>query len=121
MFNEWFNFYKVQCSSVKPLAEHFALIIYHIQIIAEAPQVSILSVQASYNEGSFVNISCTASGKPDPDVQWIRNGMILSSGQKTAFLTFGRINRTDDGQYTCRGNNSAGNNEKHSTLVVHCK
>ena len=79
------------------------------------------SVQASYNEGSLVNISCTASGTPDPDVQWIRNGMILSSGKNTAFLTFSRINRTDDGLYTCKANNSARNDEKHTRLVVPCK
>ena len=90
-------------------------------LLPEAPQISISSVPASYNEGSSVNISCTASGTPDPDVQWIRNGMIRSSGKKTAFLTFSSINRTDDGQYTCRANNSAGNDENHVTLVVHCK
>jgi len=68
-----------------------------------------------------VNISCTASGTPDPDVQWIRNGNVKSSGKKTVFLTFNSINRADDGQYTCKANNSAGNDEKHITLVVHCK
>ena len=26
--------------------------------------------QAIYNEGSDVNISCTATGKPDRDVRW---------------------------------------------------
>ena len=79
------------------------------------------SVQASYNEGSSVIINCTASGTPDPDVRWMKNGIEKRSGKKTAFLTFSSINRADDGQYTCRANNSAGNDQKHVTLVVHCK
>ena len=68
-----------------------------------------------------MNMNCTASGTPDPDVQWIRNGIAKSSGKKTAFLTFSSINRADDGRYTCKANNSAGNDENHVTLVVHCK
>ncbi|KAL9964204.1 hypothetical protein ACROYT_G027807 [Oculina patagonica] len=87
--------------------------------VKEAPQISISSEQASYNEGSKVNISCTASGAPNPDVKWMRNEIVKSSGKKTAFLTFSSINRADDGQYTCKANNSAGNDEKHVTLVVH--
>ncbi len=90
-------------------------------IIAVTPQVNISSVQASYNEGSSVDISCTASGLPVPDVQWIRNGTVKSSGKKTAFMTFNNISRADDGLYTCRANNSAGTGEQHMILVVNCK
>ena len=68
-----------------------------------------------------MNISCTASGTPVPYVQWIRNGNVKSSGQDTVFVTFNSISRADDGQYTCKANNSAGNDEKQTTLVVHCK
>ena len=68
-----------------------------------------------------MNISCTASGTPDPDVQWIRNGSVKISGRKTVFLMFSSIKIADGGEYTCRANNSAGNDEKHTTLVVHCK
>ena len=86
-----------------------------------APKISMSSVPSSYNEGSSVKINCTASGTLDPDVRWMRNGIEKRSGKKTAFLTFSSINRADDGQYTCRANNSAGNDQKHVTLVVHCK
>ncbi|XP_078377520.1 tyrosine-protein kinase receptor Tie-1-like [Oculina patagonica] len=87
-------------------------------IVTVAPQLITSSVKASYNEGSTVNISCTASGTPDPDVQWNRNGKVKSSGKKTAFMAFNNISRADDGLYTCRANNSAGTDEHHVTLVV---
>ena len=86
-----------------------------------SPQISISSVLSSYNEGSVVSITCTASGTPDPDVKWIRNGKIKSKGKKTALLTFNNVNRTDDGQYKCQANNSAGNIQNYIELVVHCK
>lgn len=86
-----------------------------------SPQISISSVPSTYNEGSVVSITCTASGTPDPDVKWFRNGKIKSKGKKTASLMFNNVNRTDDGRYNCQANNSAGHNESYVTLVVHCK
>ena len=84
--------------------------------------ISVSSVNASYNEGSPVSIICSSAGKPDPDVKWITgNGQVKSLGKKSATLTFNSINRTDDGQYTCKANNSAGPTEEQVTLVVHCK
>ena len=79
-------------------------------------------VDASYNEGSPVNIICSATGTPDPDVKWVRaNGQTKSLGRKSALLAFKSIHRTDDGQYICKANNSAGKTEEPVTLVVNCK
>ena len=84
--------------------------------------ISVSSVDASYNEGSPVNIICSATGNPDPDVKWVTsNGKQKSFGKKSATLTFNSINRTDEGQYTCKANNSAGSTEKPVTLLVYCK
>ena len=103
---------------IKPLGRSLnSVFLYFIEV----PQVSISSVKPSYREGSSVNISCTASGTPEPDVKWIRNGIVQSLGKKTAFLTLRSVSKADDGQYTCRANNSAGNKERHVTLTVHCK
>ena len=66
-------------------------------------------------------MACEASGKPQPDVAWIRNGILESSGKKAAFLKFDNINRTDAGQYTCRANNSVEVTSIGTTIVVHCK
>lgn len=32
------------------------------------PKISLSPAPKSYNEGTAVNLSCTASGTPDPDV-----------------------------------------------------
>ena len=34
---------------------------------------NLTALNASYNEGSHVNISCEATGKPDPEVLWIKS------------------------------------------------
>ena len=82
------------------------------------PQIDGLTVQSSYIEGSVVRITCAASGLPTPDVQWIRDGKVKTSGK---ILTFINIKREDSGQYTCRANNSVGSAENRTTLVVYCK
>ena len=66
-------------------------------------------------------MACEASGKPLPDVAWIRNGAVESSGRKSTFLKFDNINRTDAGQYTCRANNSVEVTSINTAIVVHCK
>ena len=92
-----------------------------VHLFLEPPVISPLSVAVSYNEGSQVSISCLATGTPNPDVTWIRNGQVKSTGKNSAVLTFSSINRTDDGQYTCKANNSAGSKQEQIVLLVHCK
>ena len=88
---------------------------------AEIPVISPPLTKGCYVEGSSVNISCTATGKPDPEVSWIRNGQIKSSGRRIAYLNFDQIKRTDDGLYTCTANNSAGTKSQKGIVVVCCE
>ena len=93
-----------------------------LPFLTEIPVISpSLTMNGSYIEGSSVNISCSATGKPDPDVSWIRNGQTKSSGKKTAYLNFNQIKRTDDGLYICTANNSAGTKSYKEILVVRCE
>ena len=66
-------------------------------------------------------MACGASGKPLPDVAWIRGGILESSGKKAALLKFDNINRTDAGQFTCRANNSVEVTSIDTSIVVQCK
>ncbi|XP_022804177.1 receptor-type tyrosine-protein phosphatase S-like [Stylophora pistillata] len=88
-------------------------------ILAEPPKINLSSLQGSYREGSFVNISCTASGIPEPDVTWIKDGIVIGSRKRAAFLIFKSIRRTDDGWYLCRANNTVGIITNHTTLIVY--
>ena len=62
-------------------------------------------------------MACEASGKPLPDVAWIRNGVLESSGKKVTFLKLENINRTDAGQ----ANNSEEVTSIDTSIVVQCK
>jgi len=81
----------------------------------------VTAVNASYNEGSPVSISCKATGKPDPDVRFIYNGQVRSSGVKPAHVTLSKISKEDSGMFTCRANNSAGITEKQIYVIVKCE
>ena len=94
---------------------------YYLFYLSEAPVINPSLEGKYYIEGSPVTIDCEASGKPLPDVAWIRNGVLESSGKKAAFLKFDNINRTDAGQYTCRANNSVEVTSIDTTISVHCK
>ena len=94
---------------------------YNLFYLSEAPLINLSLGGKYYTKGSSVTMACEASGKPPPDVAWIRNGVLESSGKKSAFLKFDNINRTDAGQYTCRANNSVEVPSINTTIVVHCK
>ena len=82
---------------------------YNLFQLSEAPLINLSSGVKYYTEGSPVTMACKASGKPQPDVAWIRNG------------EYKNINRTDAGQYTCRANNSVEVTSIDTTIVVYCK
>lgn len=96
---------------------HFAS--FYWFILAELPKISLFPVVGSYREGSFVNISCTASETPEPDVIWTKEGTVIISRKGTAFLIFNSIRRTDDWWYLCRANNTAGSLTNQTTLVLY--
>ena len=100
-----------------PYEERYNLFFY----LSEAPLIYLSPVGKYFIEGSPVTVTCTASGKPPPDVAWIRNGVLESSGKKAASLKFHNINRKDAGQYTCRANNSVEVTSIDTKIVVYCR
>ena len=60
-----------------------------------------------------MTIPCVAEGVPTPDVEFLRDGVLLipdnsrviQSGQ---FLIISRATTSDEGSYSCRAENSAG-------------
>ena len=95
---------------------------YTASNFTEVPTITYPTAEnASYNEGSHVNITCAATGKPDPEVKWTHKGQVKSSGQNTTYLSFCKTDKKDAGIYTCIANNSAGRIAKQLKLEVNCE
>ena len=76
-------------------------------------------------EGSDLQLFCIASGRPTPNITWVK---ITSSGGESDVLhrgttwDFKSISRTDDGAYRCTASNGVGNPASHTLQVnVECK
>jgi len=77
------------------------------------------------SEGSRLQLFCEASGKPQPNITWVR---VLHGGNVSEVLhweptwNFVNINRTMAGTYRCIANNGLGNPASQFIKVtVHCK
>ncbi|NWV14212.1 HMCN1 protein, partial [Ptilonorhynchus violaceus] len=71
-----------------------------------------------------LNIECTATGTPPPQLHWLKNGLPLSVSSQIRLLSAGQILRlarvqiSDTGVYTCVASNRAGVDNKHYNLRV---
>ncbi|XP_071421021.1 hemicentin-1 [Pithys albifrons albifrons] len=71
-----------------------------------------------------LNIECTATGTPQPQLHWLKNGLPLSVSSQIRLLSAGQILRlarvqiSDTGVYTCVASNRAGVDNKHYNLQV---
>ncbi|NXU50379.1 HMCN1 protein, partial [Turnix velox] len=71
-----------------------------------------------------LNIECTASGTPPPQINWLKNDLPLSVSSQIRLLSAGQILRlarvqiSDTGVYTCVASNRAGVDNKHYNLQV---
>uniref|UniRef100_A0A5F8GC07 Neural cell adhesion molecule 2 n=1 Tax=Monodelphis domestica TaxID=13616 RepID=A0A5F8GC07_MONDO len=68
--------------------------------------------------------SCRATGSPEPNISWYRNGKLIEDNEKYTLkrnnteLTVRNIINSDGGSYVCRATNMAGKDEKQSFLQV---
>ena len=87
---------------------HFELLLSYV--LAPATITNVSSDEPLL-EGSDLQLFCTASGRPTPDVTWVR---IFPSGSESDVLhrgtTWGlkKISRTDAGTYRCTASNGVG-------------
>ncbi|XP_074156716.1 neural cell adhesion molecule 2 isoform X2 [Sminthopsis crassicaudata] len=69
-------------------------------------------------------LSCRATGSPEPNISWYRNGKLIEDTEKYTLkknnseLTVKNIINSDGGPYVCRATNIAGKDEKQSFLQV---
>lgn len=89
------------------------------------PNFTNVSSDQSVREGSELQLFCIASGRPAPDITWVR---ITSSGSasdvlhRNATWNFKNISRIDAGTYRCIADNGVGNPVSHTIRVtIECK
>ncbi|XP_037292233.1 hemicentin-1 isoform X2 [Manduca sexta] len=106
-------------------------IVYSVSVVS-APAVKELTafgngegatvhhtVEAVLN--SRIRISCKATGKPVPTVQWLRNGQVVgenSPGIDYADLVIDDVQTVHAGRYTCVASNEGGTHEKKIKVEV---
>ena len=92
-----------------------------ISVIREAVDTVFHDGQLEREEGSTITLQCTASGLPQPSIQWLRNEAILQGDgtrvtvtstpdsengdgilNRTSSLHFTRLQLSDAAQYSCR-------------------
>ena len=67
-------------------------------------------------EGNSVNLTCEiVAGRPEPEITWFKSNTLL---RESWSLLFPKIKKSDEGQYTCRAENDAGNDTKHVNISV---
>ncbi|XP_025993328.1 uncharacterized protein LOC105200153 isoform X2 [Solenopsis invicta] len=78
-----------------------------VDIIPPLNSSGVISVQ----EGSKIRLRCVASGKPEPVIQWMKDGSPITMGswQETSIaghtLSINVVNREHMGEYVCNANN----------------
>ena len=70
-------------------------------------------------EGGNLNLSCNASGTPQPVLSWVR----ISSGQQFngSLLQLTNVFRNQAGNYRCKASNECGTKSNTATIYVKCK
>uniref|UniRef100_A0A4W3I120 Cell adhesion molecule 1b n=1 Tax=Callorhinchus milii TaxID=7868 RepID=A0A4W3I120_CALMI len=84
-------------------------------------EISVSQPQGLTREGDTLELSCTAIGKPQPEVYWQRvddempDRVALSVGN----LVLESLNKTDNGTYRCQASNDIGESSDDYVLFVY--
>lgn len=81
---------------------------------------NVSAAKLSVKEGTDLNLYCGASGKPAPNITWVR---VFENGSASQVLHMGatwnivNISKTDAGKYRCTANNGVGSSVSHTITV----
>ncbi|KAJ0172778.1 hypothetical protein K1T71_011917 [Dendrolimus kikuchii] len=106
-------------------------IVYRVSVVSSAKIQDIVaykngegvSVESDLKVvlGSSTRVACKASGKPNPTVQWIKNGIVISDNKQGidyADLILEDVTMLQSGVYTCVVANEGGNEERKLKIDV---
>ncbi|XP_053339071.1 basement membrane-specific heparan sulfate proteoglycan core protein isoform X5 [Clarias gariepinus] len=115
------------CRAFNIHGEHAARLVLYVQsssaAIVTRPTVTIHPPVVTIQQGQRAEFRCTATGNPAPTVEWtggpggnrISSRAIIQGG----VLTFPSVQRSEEGDYTCRAVNAHGEHTARAVLYVH--
>ena len=80
-----------------------------------------VSSDATLLEGQDLQLFCIASGRPDPNITWVRispSGIVSDVSHRRTTLDFKNINWTETGTYRCIANNGVEDPVSHTINVT---
>lgn len=89
--------------------------------ILARPSITSISNNITLNETNDVTLSCTASGKPPPNVTWTKADDVGNVLSKSSSLELKNITRKQEGLYRCTADNGLGKAESSVRIIVQCK
>ena len=98
-----------------------AFIIYFFCFLAVPPKIVTAPSYKDVVEGNNLNLFCNATGNPQPDITWTKEGKssVLSTSETLALTN---LSSEDNGAvYICKVNNSLGFDEANATISVLCE
>ncbi|XP_060793467.1 basement membrane-specific heparan sulfate proteoglycan core protein isoform X9 [Neoarius graeffei] len=114
------------CRAFNTHGEHAARLVLYVQsssaVVTTKPTVTIHPPVITIQRGQHAEFRCTATGNPTPSVEWTGgpgNRISSSAVIRGGVLTFPSVQRSDEGDYTCRAVNTHGEHTARAVLYVH--
>lgn len=84
------------------------------------PEVLVSPAIVNQDENSSAELRCTASGSPEPRIQWIRLDGQMSSDViiRDGYLRFNSLRKSDEGNYRCFAQNNVGDADQTIQVYV---
>lgn len=96
----------------------------HLCFSSVPPVISVPHDVYTLRVGESVSVPCSATGQPEPELQWNRYGGPVKGGANLLASTNGtlhikNVQLSHAGIYTCTAMNSAGRGSRDITLILH--
>ncbi|XP_046346605.2 peroxidasin-like isoform X1 [Haliotis rufescens] len=92
--------------------------------IQSPPEFFVIPRDQEVQEGNNADFSCNARGDPSPVLSWVKDGRPIPTNRRYTLQNGGRLFRilntesSDSGQYTCRAENAAGEQQASARLHI---